>query len=206
MPYMPESDSRHIVWKKSTQPNMIFQKQYEDEARISLIVVTVWNEGDDFSSEKHPISRKLWKEQSREILCREAKYERISCEWHHTSNHIEFLALLKQKKVEKSLICVFSQHISEMQIDDLRRIAKMNEMLWIVGYHPFELSPDGSELFREYVFDSRKMTAYQKARKKAENTLKKQLERLHIRPIVTDTTLPIDRTLYHFFKYHYEHK
>ena len=193
---------KRIIWKKSTHKE-IYQKNFSDFRNISAIFCHIINDGDFFVDEEN-ISRDDWKKTSIETLVKNAKISRIYHKTFTFSSILECYNFLQKQKFQRQSIYIITNNSPLEYQEKLQKISRMNEILWILPYHPFEKNPHSRLLFEGYIFPNSSFERYMQTLENQEKHYKKFLNSLKIPIIITETSVPIEKTLSYFFKYHYE--
>lgn len=203
-PYWVNSDSKNIFWKKSTREFAIFEKKFSDFSDFQIIFCNISENWDNFFNEKNPKSRKKWKKESIHQLQHSAEILNISHEILDFTNLDECISHLIKRQIYNKLIIILSNSEIENSLENIKKISSINELIWIKSYHPFEKNPNNTSLFLGKIFNTKFQKKYLQELENLEKSEKNFLWKLKIPLIITNTNIPINITLYNFFKYKYE--
>lgn len=195
-------DARHIIWKKSTQ-NQISEKKFEDSSNFSFIFANIFSESDDFSAWDFP-SKKIFKKNSIKILEENAVREKIPFRIFEEKNLEIFEKKILQEKISKHLIFIFCSDFPFDKGKILEKIARLNEIIFIFPYHPFEKNPDNSILLEQKIFNKKFLEKYLADLSENEKKIAKMLSEYRSHFIATETDKNIAVTLNYFFKNDYK--
>lgn len=202
--YTPNNDSKNIFWKKSTREYEIFEKNFSDNSNFSIIFCVINNNWDDFFDTIDKKSRWLWKKESIFHLEFSAKKLGISHQTIISEDINTVLEKLIKKGIKNNLIIIINNDNVDKYQKNISKISKINELMIIKPYHPFELDPNKDSIFLWKIFNTKLKKKYLNEIDEIDKNNKKILTNLKIPFIKTNTKIPIDYTLYNFFKYKYE--
>lgn len=191
-------DSRHIVWKKSQFH--IIEKNFEENAGISLIVAIIHQKTDFF--EENNTCKNSWKQKSTEIILTNAKKSKIPTQIFHFENIKQCEQAFFQKKLQKYLILIISDDIPDHH-SKLIPLSHRNEIIWIYPFYLFEKNPNNSILLESTIFNKKHLNKYLQELEEYEKKLQKFLHSHKMFYISTTIAEPIDATLNYFFKHTY---
>lgn len=201
--YHYQNDIKKIIWKKSTGKD-IFEKKFSEFNSISAVFCHIESQWDFFTETDYKNTRNYWKRESIKILQKHAQHEQIQFENITSISHEDLYQTLLKRKCKYKSIFILSNNSPYEGYPLLEKLSHVNEIFWILPYHTFELEPHSQILFSWKIFSKNKKEKYIQALKKQENYQKKLLQKIKIPLIITNISIPIEKTLHYFFKYHYE--
>lgn len=203
--YAPTGDARHIVWKKSSEPQWYFEKTFEEHSEISLLFVNIHDDSDFFDDGRSP-TRHDWKKKNLAILVNNARSANISHQILEFHSWKEFLQFTLKNQFNHYLIILFANTPLDFQEKNFAKIASLNEIIWLWCYHTFEKNPHENTIFDGKIFPKKAVQKYLTAMAEQEKFHEKILTKHRSFFLTTDTSHSVERVLNHFFKYQYVQK
>ena len=166
--YTPWDRIRDIFWGKSLI-SQIFVKNRNASESFDIIVTTDGSLTGFFTpSEK--ISPILFFESAKHIIEKSAK------QWWYPFSSIKDITIVREKmRLKNTMICIFSNHLEEKNLEYLKNLSPVNDVIYIHTFHPFEIDPDDSLLFG---FQTLKVQKYQKEWKEKQKYIESYVQSL----------------------------
>ncbi len=193
--YSPWDRIRDIFWGKSLVSEIFVKNRNASESFD--IITTTDGSLTGFFTPSEKISPRSFFETSKYIIEKSAK------QWWYPFSTIENITTVREKiHVKNAMICVFSNHLEEKNLEYLKYLSSVNDVIFIHTFHPFEISPDDSLLFG---FRTIKVQKYQKEWKNRQKYIESYIKSLWCGYISIHTHESISKKMNIFFKNRYRY-
>ena len=136
-------DVRDILWKKWGGGETLYRKKREEYARIELAIFQSTSPGDYFYQEHKNESRFEFKRAISEALKNSAKHLWIKCQEYDLADMSLTKETIFKKEIKNSLFCVLCSYEDlSFFISFFIGMGKMNDIVFIITMHPFEVQRD----------------------------------------------------------------
>lgn len=141
-------DVRDIIWKKWIWNDTLYRKKREEYARIELIICETSSPGDFFYQTSQSECRYTYKQLIREQLKKSAHQLWVWCQYMFLADPHDIRKKIFQKEIKNSLFCVLCSYEDLSSLIPLyTQIGKVNDIVFIVVCHPFEIHPESPMIF-----------------------------------------------------------
>jgi uncharacterized protein (DUF58 family) len=190
-PYIVGDDTRDISWKHSARTDTIQKKVRTEEDAFPIYIIQKIDTSNEFYTEDTKKSTHEYATELQDILF-------ISARKYHCKVKASKLQEIKQKR--NSMIFYITSSLDIWDIEEIRGLARHNDLIVIHVFHPYELDPQNWLLFDWFWLS---IKSYKRDFDERRKRIEKVIQTIDAWYILTTTDMDIPSSINRFFKRRY---